>query len=107
MGEGLTGTQADCIRQASEVLLEAMRAHGENPEIDEAVKLVIKKGRVVGFKARCRVDPPEGTDSVEWLSSLSSAISQLSGYGEVKIISSEDGEVVGARVDVSYDLNHF
>jgi len=106
MGEGLTGTQADCIRQASADLLEAMRVHGDDSQIDEAIKLVVRKGNVVGFKVRCRVDPPEGVESVEWVNSLTSAIGTLSGYGEVRAIIS-DGEVVGARVDVSYDLNHF
>lgn len=106
MGEGLTSIQADCIQQASADLLEVMRTHGDDPEIDEAVKLVIRKGRVVGFKVRCRVDPPESVESMEWLNSLSSVIGDLSGYGEVRAIIS-DSEVVGARVDVSYDLNHF
>lgn len=106
MGEGLTSTQAGYIQQASVDLLEAMHAHGEDPQIDEAVKLVIRKGAVRGFKVRCRVDPPDGIDSVKWLNDLSAAIGELSGYGEVKAIIA-DGEVVGARVDVSYDLNHF
>ena len=107
MSEGLTSTHAECIRQASADLLEAMCVHADDPAIDEAVKLVVRKSRTVGFKVRCRVDPPEGVESVGWLNSLTSAIGELSGYGEVRAVIGEDGEVVGARVDVSYDLNHF
>jgi len=107
VGEGLTERQAACIQQAAVDLLDAMRVHTDaDPQLNEAIKLVVRKRRVVGVKIRCEVTPPAGVKSVEWLNNLTAAISRLTGYGEVKAIL-EDGEVVGARVDVSYDLNHF
>ena len=43
----------------------------------------------------------------EWLGKLASFVICESGYGEVEGILGSSGEVVGARVEVSYDLKSF
>ena len=43
----------------------------------------------------------------EWLGKLANYVLRESGYGEVEGILGSNGEVVGARVEVSYDLKSF
>ena len=101
---GLTQEQADCINNAFEELLAAVRAHVGGGRLTKDMKRVVKKGRVVGFKLRCEVKPPGGKGSLEWLNKVTACVAGLTGYGEVKAIM-EDGEVVGGCVEISHDLS--
>lgn len=43
----------------------------------------------------------------EWLGTLVDYVMQEGGYGDVNVVVDGNGEVVGGRVEVSYDLKSF
>jgi len=110
----MMGTSATAILTAEQVegvskALEWLRMAGDTAGLrilSRSVKLVIRKGGVVGLCLVCEFERLEGAEScscVEWLDRLASRVADSSGYGEVEATIGEDGEVVGGRVEVSHN----
>jgi len=100
---GLSREQAKQVEQAFEGLLSAVRQHVDRKaRLTNDLRLTVRKGKVVGFKLRCEVEPPGADESMEWLSALTACVAGLTGYGEVKAITNRIGEVTGGRIEVSY-----
>jgi len=101
--QGLSREQAEQVKQAFDSLLSVVRRHVDRKaRLTNDLKLTVRKGKVVGFKLRCEVEPPGENESLEWLSALTACVAGLTGYGEVKAITNRIGEVTGGRVEVSY-----
>jgi len=100
---GLSREQAEQVKQAFEGLLSAVRQRVDRKaRLTNDLALVVKKGRVVGFKLCCEVHPPDELASLEWFGSLATCIAGLTGYGEVAAITNGIGDVVGGRIEASY-----
>lgn len=73
--------------------------------VDSSVRLMIRKGRVVGVCLTCAMEEPGGKSVQELLGWLAAQVD--SGYGQVEVIFGADNEVVGCRFEVSYGLESF
>ena len=72
--------------------------------VDSSVRLVFRKGRVVGVCLTCAMESG-GKSAQELFGWLAAQVG--SGYGQAEVIFGADNEAVGCRLEVSYDLSFF
>ena len=100
----LTQAQVERIQEA----LGPLRGAAGVGEVSQPwLKLIVRRGRVVGLHLACNLQRDATRSEAEWLDSLASEVIQSTGYGSVEAILNECGEVVSAQVTVSHDLSSY
>ena len=71
--------------------------------VQGTARVKMRSGRSILYVV-FELERPAKLSAEEWMESLTQHVNRESGYGQAEVVLDSSGEVVGGRVEVSYDL---